>query len=581
MGIPGLFKNCIQKYNNLFEYSIIKTAIRDTIVKLENDIEVKTRVKNRLFLDFNCAIYYALKPEMKTNDTLITHTLSYLDTLCKLIPDLDLIYIALDGVPPRAKMEQQRARRFHSVCKKKKATSINDKYGDLLDKTNYNFHLDTNMITPGTEFMTKLSESIRSHISTCEYYSDKKVIFSDANMPGEGEHKLLKYIREHPAEDDTNTLIYGLDGDLIMLSLVSREKNLYLLREAAQYGGFAREHEGHKYLFLDIAGLKSALMEEFQLKMSFDIDKTNTDRYIDDYIFLCFMLGNDFVPKIHWYSLHDGGHEKLLSNYFTIHNFSEEFLVDRDKGYINRIMLMDIFKELAYTEENTLKRHMKNRSRQKPPIKDEMSERERQQILIDFYPLQYLDIEGQIDPFSPGWVSRYYNVCFRFNRTKANVEMVTEAYLKTLVWNFYYYFMGCKDWDFYYPFHYSPTANDICDALNVISDVNLCKAYKFSNNKPIDPQMLLMMVLPLNSSSHMAKDIDKRLHVKGNLMEKYFPKKYTLNVAFHRYYYECSANIERFDSSKAKQFMKNVRLTEEELDRNKVSELFMHNIRDE
>lgn len=576
MGIPGLFKNCIQKYNNLFDNKIIQTFMRETIARLQNDKSiVQQSVKNRLFLDFNCAVYYALKPEMKSEDTLITHTISYLDTLCKLVPNLELLYIALDGVPPRAKMEQQRARRFHSVCKKKKATNINKEYGGVDDMTNYNFHLDTNMITPGTEFMAKLSRSMREHISTNELYKDTKVLFSDAYMPGEGEHKLLKYIKENPAPDDMNTIIYGLDGDLIMLSLVSREKNLYLLREAAQYGGFAKEHEGHKYLFLNIDNLKEALMEEFQLKMSFDIDRTKTDRYIDDYIFLCFALGNDFVPKIHWYSLHEGGHDKLLSIYFTIHNFSEEFLVDRDKDYINRLMLMDIYKELAIDEEFAMKRCIKNRARQKPPVKEEMSERERQQILVDFYPLQYLDIEKDIDPYSPGWNSRYYNVCFRFNRTKKNVELVTDAYVKTLVWNFHYYFTGCKDWDFYYPYHYSPTTNDICDKLSDITQTNLCKAYKFSNNKPIEPQMLLLMVLPLNSSDCMAKDIEKKLKDEHTVMDVHFPKKYTLNVAFHRYYYECSANIPRFESSVVRRFMKRIKLSNEEEDRNKVSELFI------
>ncbi len=319
-------------------------------------------------------------------------------------------------------------------------------------------------------------------------------------------------------------------------------------------------------------------MEEFQLKMAFDIDRDNTDRYIDDYIFLCFILGNDFVPKMHWYSLYEGGHEKLLSNYFTIHNFSEEFLINRETNYINRVMLMDIFKELAYGEEKAMRRCMRNRARQKPPVRDDMSERERQQVLVDFYPLQYLDIEKGVDPFSPGWNSRYYNVCFGFSRTKKNVESVTTAYLKTLVWNYHYYFLGCSDWDHYYPYHYSPTANDICDALNEIGPTNLCKVYKFGNNKPIDPQMLLMMVLPLNSGDCMAKDINKKLTDKGTMMDVHFPKKYTLNVAFHRYYYECSANIPRFESSVARKFMKQIKFTKDEEERNKESKLFTKNI---
>ena len=71
-------------------------------------------------MDFNCAIYYVLKPEFKTDETLIIHTIEYLDNLVKIFDNLDLLYIAIDGVPPRAKMEQQRSRRFHSVCKKKR-----------------------------------------------------------------------------------------------------------------------------------------------------------------------------------------------------------------------------------------------------------------------------------------------------------------------------------------------------------------------------------------------------------------------------------------------------------------------------
>ena len=95
MGIPGLFKNCIQKYNNLFDNKIIQTFMRETITKLQNESTVTSPVKNHLFLDFNCAVYYALKPEMKSEEVLITHTLAYLDTLCKLVPNLDLLYIAI------------------------------------------------------------------------------------------------------------------------------------------------------------------------------------------------------------------------------------------------------------------------------------------------------------------------------------------------------------------------------------------------------------------------------------------------------------------------------------------------------
>ena len=583
MGIPGLFKNCIQKYHNISGNKIIETIIREIIKRRsitdnsnENEPEfTEEPVKNRLFLDFNCAIYYVLKPEMKDINTLIIYTLDYLDTLCSLIPNLEFVYIALDGVPPRAKMEQQRARRFHSVKKKQRALKINEEYGDDLDKTDYNFHIDTNMITPGTEFMKKLTESIRNHIATSKLYQNVKVIFSDASIPGEGEHKILKYVKENPASDDMNTLIYGLDGDLIMLSLVSEEVNLYLVRESAQYGGYAKEHEGHKYLFLNIDNLRLALLNEFQEYMAFELDFTLCNRYIDDYIFLCLILGNDFVPKIHWYGLYEGGHDMLIGYYFEIHNHTEEFLVDREKGTINRVMLMDIFQMLSLNENKAIKKCLKKRSTMVIPVDDEMSERERQQLLIDFYPLQYLHIEEKIDPYSPRWHERYYSICCKFDNVGENIKMITDAYLKTLIWNFKYYFGGCPDWDYYYPYHYSPTTVDIFKALENISGDNLVANYKFNNNKPLEPQTLLMMVLPLSSSGLLAHDINRKLHNGNHELSIYFPKKYSLNVPFHRYYYECTANIPKFEMAHVKKFMKGINLTADEKERNQEGELYI------
>lgn len=595
MGIPGLFSNCIQKYNNKTHEQcdkIIQTELNENNGN-GNDNGNGNFMKNRLFLDFNCAIYYVIKPEFKTPETLIVYTLEYLDTLCKLIDNLEVIYIALDGVPPRAKMEQQRFRRFHSVCKKNKAKEINNKYGNVgadnsivPDITNYNFNLDTNMITPGTQFMKDLSNAIKKHLiansEKGKLYHGIKVIFSDANQPGEGEHKILNYIRENPGSENHNNIIYGLDGDLIMLSLVSQEHNLYLLREAAQYGGYAKAHEGHKYLFLNIDNLTKALLQDFQSHMSFELNYNEYHKYIDDYIFLCFILGNDFVPKIHWYSLHMGGYDRLINAYFEIHNNTEEFLVDRKNMTINRIMLMDIFQMLMLDENRNIKRLFKRRDGEKIPYKEDMTERERQQLLVDFLPLQHLDIEKQIDPYNRKWINRYYKTCFGFAGNPDNIGMVTEVYLKTLVWNFHYYFRGCIDWNFYYPFHYSPTTSDIYYALDKIKQSNLVNVYKFQEtNKPVDPQTLLLMVLPLSSSQFMAVDIQTKLSsnsrgiVDNSLMSIYFPSKYDINLPFHRYYYECTAKIPRMDISIVNKFIKTCKLTEDEKDRNKPSKVFI------
>merc|ERR1712187_532479 len=67
---------------------------------------------------------------------------------------------------------------------------------------------DSNVITPGTNFLHKMSEAIRYYIhdrTTNDPLWQKlkfRVILSDANIPSEGEHKIMDYIRAQRAQPD-------------------------------------------------------------------------------------------------------------------------------------------------------------------------------------------------------------------------------------------------------------------------------------------------------------------------------------------------------------------------------------------
>ena len=132
-------------------------------------------------------------------------------------------------------MNQQRARRFRAAQEstekhvlRTERVRVLTEAGKSMAERDKKHSFDSNCITPGTEFMARLSDSLRvyitNRISTNEAWRSIIVIFSDANVPGEGEHKIMEYIRAQRAQAAPSPprrhVLYGADADLIMLGLV-------------------------------------------------------------------------------------------------------------------------------------------------------------------------------------------------------------------------------------------------------------------------------------------------------------------------------------------------------------------------
>jgi len=153
-----------------------------------------------------------------------------------------LLYMAIDGVAPRAKMNQQRSRRFRSARDAAEARSAALRRGEPVPEGE---PFDSNCITPGTEFMARLSEHlqffVRRQQSHDPVWQRMTVILSGHEVPGEGEHKIMEHIRWTRVQPDSppnqRHCLYGLDADLIMLALVSHEPHFCLLREVVKFGG--------------------------------------------------------------------------------------------------------------------------------------------------------------------------------------------------------------------------------------------------------------------------------------------------------------------------------------------------------
>lgn len=241
-----------------------------------------------------------------SEETIFKNIFHYIEILFRIIQPQKLFFMAVDGVAPRAKINQQRGRRFRSAKEAEVLEAKARAKGEAIPKE---ARFDSNCITPGTEFMAKLNEQLKYFvnykITTDKLWQKCKVLLSGSEVPGEGEHKIMDYIRymKSQADYDGNTrhCLYGLDADLIMLGLCSHEPHFSLLREEVKFGKVQKKiltPEEQNFCLLHLSLMREYLELEFlpvkdKLPFKFDIEKI-----IDDWILMGFLVGNDFIPHL-------------------------------------------------------------------------------------------------------------------------------------------------------------------------------------------------------------------------------------------------------------------------------------------
>ena len=220
MGIPSYFSYIVKNHPK-----IIKKYFKD-VLKVDN-----------LYLDCNSIIYDAYskmtfeKMDETIGKSIIRQVIAKIEYYIGIVEPQKTVIIAFDGVAPVAKLEQQRQRRYKSAYQNEISRQIFKKTAS--DPWN------TAAITPGTIFMSELNTMIQEYFSLEKYSKEPlNILVSGSNKPGEGEHKLFDYIRINPEKHASeSTVIYGLDADLIMLSINHLPicPQIYLFRETPHF----------------------------------------------------------------------------------------------------------------------------------------------------------------------------------------------------------------------------------------------------------------------------------------------------------------------------------------------------------
>ena len=551
MGIPLYFRHLVNNYDDIL------TSNKD-LKKCDN-----------LYLDLNCGIHYCCREIIKDGYNknkkdiierkMIENIISYVNTLLDYAQPQNMLFIAVDGPAPKSKMTQQRMRRFKTFYERKEIQKLEQKHGIEKEEVDV---WDTNAITPGTEFMEKLGKylrNIKNHIKN----KNLKIYLSDSNGPGEGEHKIFNYIKENDIKG-TN-VIYGLDADLIMLCLASRRKEMYLLRETVEFNNKIHV-KGFKFLFMDLDKLKSHLLEEVCDRIGqYNLTDEEKLKVIDDYIFLSFLLGNDFITHTPSVDLHNGGFDLLLDLYGRFYLELKSNLVDLKTKKINHDFLKAIMKDLSLMEDSILETFSKKRVKWRPPNKNYESEYEKDIDLLNFLPRTNSELEKQVKQGEPGWRDRYYRKVFGINN-QYEIDRLCHNYLEGLFWTFHYYNFGCVSWDWSYRYHNSPSFLDVYNYISkFVSDINLLD---IKNNHKIKPFEQLLMVLPPDSRNLLPYEYSKLMVEFDSDLIEYYPEKYNINMFNKRYFWECSPILPHISVSKIKEISQNLKINKEEKSRN-------------
>ncbi|RWS27757.1 5'-3' exoribonuclease 2-like protein, partial [Leptotrombidium deliense] len=404
-------------------------------------------------------------------------------------------------------------------------------------------------------------------------------------------------------------LLCGADADLIMLALATHELHFTILREefipnqprpceiCGQYGHEMNECTGTErqeyqqdilitepgFIYIRISVLREYLKRE----CGYEYD---LERFIDDFVFLCFFVGNDFLPHLPSLEIREGAIDKLLGIYKDIMpkgKCQKRYLTHN--GFVDLEQAQLILHRLGEIEDEVFKRRQVDQRRFKQRQKRQRQQRNQYTSynVPWMRPEQIVSRGQQPDAFgnvkheagrlrnavmdssnqsaaqqfkamlktsetsesepregkrkhdevdgsdseaednvklgSEGWKARYYYHKFDCVEYTDLSRRIAHEYVLGLCWVLRYYYQGCPDWKWFYPFHYAPFASDFVDVATV--DV------KFdANAKPFRPLEQLMSVFPAASSANLPPSWRKLMMDSNSPIIDFYPSNFKIDL---------------------------------------------------
>lgn len=432
----------------------------------------------------------------KTRQLVYKDVCSAIDNLVAITGPTKRIFLGIDGPAPIGKQNQQRQRRFRAAS-----------------ESEPNAVFDSNSITPGTLFMHELSIYIDNFIeyqkSVDPKWMDLEVIFSNEKVPGEGEHKAMDFIRENGSDDETYC-INGMDADLIMLAMATHKPNFYIIRDDTY-------DPKNEYFCINIGKSRQTLVDK--LRWSSTKGKFEEKVAINDFIFMCFMVGNDFLPHIPSIEIIEDGIELMIDIYRTVgENCGHLTKINRNKRVVfNKDALKLFLETVGKFEKNNFENKLAKKASFFPdPLMTKYSSNSESGKWK-------IDLEGYIDEYNLNSFSNNKN-----DPASLDMECVSHSYIQGLQWVLTYYTTGCPSWKWYFPHQYAPTASTLVKHLDTFTPC------KYGKTSPSSPFQQLLSVLPPKSSHLIPSPLNLLLEHDTSPLKKYCPDHLVIDLAGKR-----------------------------------------------
>ena len=509
MGIPSYFSHIIKNYPNILK-------------KFKDNFKI-----DNLFLDSNSIIYDCLR-DIEYNGNNNDYELKLINAVCNKIEfyiqqlsPYNIVYISFDGVAPVAKLNQQKNRRYKSWF--------------ISDYNSNNTGWDSTAITPGTNFMNKLNLQLKYKFRSPKLYRVNAIILSGSDSPGEGEHKIFEYIRSNDSIRNQKTVIYGLDADLIMLTInnLSYCNDMHLFRETPDFIKSIDKSLDPNYLYaIDIPKFKEHLV--YYLNNDKVPQTIIEENRVYDYIFMCFMLGNDFLPHFPAINIRTSGITILMETYRNILGNQQKNIITNGKIIWKNFKLL--IKELADNEEKYIQQEyiIRNKQEKKRIMFEENTSKFEKEML--HCTIKEREIEKYINPLDKYWEHRYYDMLFNVDINDKYRQEISINYLEGLEWTWKYYYTGCIDWRWNYKYHYPPLLQDLLKYIPYFNGDLLTEQVK----NPVKEEIQLSYVLPKNSLHFLPKKIEYELL---NNYNEYYKLNYDFTWCYCKYFWECHVNF--------------------------------------